>query len=213
MDCFKPLMEKFNAQYGKYPEYPVADAGYGSFDNYLFCEEHGMKKYMKFTMFKKETGDETYRDNPYRAVNFPINENGCPVCPGGKEFHYLESHPVKHNHYGRTEELWECEDCTNCSLKPECCKCTGNRVVRLNEELSSMHKEVIENLNSIHGALLRMNRSIQSEGAFGTIKWNRAYTRARRRGIQGLLLEIAMISCGFNLHKYHLKKLAASAAA
>jgi hypothetical protein len=213
MDCFKPLMEKFNAQFGKYPEYPVADAGYGSFDNYLFCEEHGMKKYMKFTMFKKETEDETYRDNPYRAVNFPINENGCPVCPGGKEFHYLESRPVKHNHHGRTEELWECEDCTNCSLKPECCKCTGNRVVRLNEELSSMHKEVIENLNSIHGALLRMNRSIQSEGAFGTIKWNRAYTRARRRGIQGLLLEISMISCGFNLHKYHLKKLAASAAA
>ena len=64
MDCFKPLMEKFNAQYGKYPEYPVADAGYGSFDNYLFCEEHGMKKYMKFTMFKKETEDETYRDDP-----------------------------------------------------------------------------------------------------------------------------------------------------
>ena len=83
----------------------------------------------------------------------------------------------------------------------------------MNEELSSIHKEVIENLNSIHGALLRMNRSIQSEGAFGTIKWNRAYTRARRRGIRGLLLEISMISCGFNLHKYHLKKLAASAAA
>ena len=71
----------------------------------------------------------------------------------------------------------------------------------------------IQPKNSIHGALLRMNRSIQSEGAFGTIKWNRAYTRARRRGIPGLLLEIAMISCGFNLHKYHLKKLAASAAA
>lgn len=53
MDCFKPLMEKFNRLYGTYPEYPVADAGFGSFDNYLFCEEHGMKKYMKFTMFKK----------------------------------------------------------------------------------------------------------------------------------------------------------------
>ena len=213
MDCFKPLMEKFNAQYGKYPEYPVADAGYGSFDNYLFCEEHGMKKYMKFTMFRKETEDEKYRDDPYRAANFPINENGCPVCPGGKEFHYLTSRPVKYNHYGRTEELWQCEDCSHCPLKEQCCKCAGNRVVRLNEELSSIHREVIENLNSIHGALLCMNRSIQSEGVFGTIKWNRAYTRARRRGIQGLLLEIAMISCGFNLHKYHLKKLTASLAA
>ena len=53
MDCFQPLMEKFKNTYGRYPEYPVGDAGYGSFNNYLYCEEHGMKKYMKFTMFKK----------------------------------------------------------------------------------------------------------------------------------------------------------------
>ena len=202
MDCFKPLMEKFNSQYGKYPEYPVADAGYGSFDNYLYCEEHGMKKFMKFTMYKKETDDKKYREDPYRAVNFPINENSCPVCPGGKEFHYLKSIPIKNNHYDRTEELWQCEDCTDCPLKQKCCKCQGNRVVRLNEELTVIHKEVLDNLNSIYGALLRMNRSIQAEGAFGTIKWNRAYTRARRRGSDRLLLVISMISCGFTLHKF-----------
>ena len=63
-------------------------------------------------------------------------------------------------------------------------------------------KEVLEYLNSIYGALLRMNRSIQAEGAFGTTKWNRAYTRAHRRGSDRLLLEISMISCGFNLHKF-----------
>lgn len=55
MDCFQPLMEKLNETYGKYPKYPIADAGYGSFNNYLYCEEHGMEKYMKFTMFRKET--------------------------------------------------------------------------------------------------------------------------------------------------------------
>ena len=31
-------------------------------------------------------------------------------------------------------------------------------------ELTQFHAEVLNNLNSIHGALLRMNRSIQSEG-------------------------------------------------
>ena len=44
MDCFVPLMEKFNEIYGKYPKYPIADAGYGSYNNYLYCEEHGMEK-------------------------------------------------------------------------------------------------------------------------------------------------------------------------
>lgn len=66
---------------------------------------------------------------------------------------------------------------------------------------------MLENLNSIHGALLRMNRSIRAEGAFGTVKWNRSYTRLRRRGLEGVILEIALVSSGFNLHKYHLKQL------
>ena len=213
MDCFQPLMEKFNEIYGKYPKYPVADAGYGSFNNYLYCEEHGMEKYMKFTMFKKETEDKKYRDDPYRAVNFSINENGNPICPNGKEFKYLYSRPVRGNKYGRTEELYQCEDCAACPHKEKCCKCEGNRIVRLNEELTGFHKEVLGNLNSVHGALLRMNRSIQAEGAFGAIKWNKAYQRIHRRGLKSVILEISMISCGFNLHKYHLKSLAQQLAA
>ena len=44
IDCFIPLMEKFHEMYGFYPKYPVADAGYGSYNNYLFCQEHGMEK-------------------------------------------------------------------------------------------------------------------------------------------------------------------------
>ena len=213
MDCFQPLIEKFNSTYHRYPLYPVADAGYGSFNNYLYCEEHGMQKYMKFTMFKKETEDKGYHNDPFRAVNFLINENGNPVCPNGKEFHYLYSRPVRGNKFGRTEEMYQCEDCSNCERKASCCKCEGNRVVRINEELTKFHQEVLNNLNSVHGALLRMNRSIQAEGAFGTIKWNRAYKRARRRGLKGVILEISMISCGFNLHKYHLKKQAKQLAA
>ena len=213
MDCFQPLMNRFNCIYGKYPEYPVADAGYGSFDNYLFCEEHKMRKYMKFTMFAKETKDESYRDDPFRAVNFPIDKNGNPVCPNGKEFHFLKNRKIKNNHYGRTEELWQCEDCTDCPYSGKCKNSKRDRIVRLNRELSGFHQEVLNNLNSVHGALLRMNRSIQAEGAYGSIKWNRAYTRARRRGLDGLKLEISMIACGFNLHKYHLKHSAEKLAA
>ena len=206
MDCFKPLVEKFNKTYGKYPTYPVADAGYGSLNNYIYCQEHGMEKYMKFTMFKKETEDEKYHNNPYRAVNFPINKSGNPVCPNGKEFHYLYNRAVRGNKYGRTEELYQCEDCSGCPHKEQCCKCEGNRIVRLNQELTNYHQEVLNNLNSTKGALLRMNRSIQAEGVFGTIKWNREYKRARRRGLKGVIFELSLISCGFNLHKYHLKK-------
>lgn len=207
MDCFQPLMEAFHARYGFYPQYPVADAGYGSFNNYLYCAEKGMEKFMKFPMYEKETKDEKYKNDPYRAVNFPIDEDGNLVCPNGKKFYFLYSSPVKGNKYGRTEEYYQCEDCTGCPYREQCCKGKGNRKIRLNEELTGIHNEVLENLNSVHGALLRMNRSIQAEGTFGTVKWNHSYTRLRRRGVEGVILELGLVSCGFNLHKYHLKQL------
>ena len=208
MDCFQLLMDKFYGQYGFYPEYPVGDAGYGSYNNYLFCEEHGMKKYMKFPTYRKQTSDKKYRDDPFRAVNFQMDGDGDLVCPNGKKFHFLRSVPVSGNRFGRTEELYQCEDCSGCSYKEKCSKAKDNRTIRLNKELTAFHEEVLNNLNCIHGALLCMNRSIQAEGAFGEIKWNRSYARAQRRGLDGLILETALISCGFNLRKFHLKNLA-----
>lgn len=86
MDCFIPLMNKFYTTYGFYPKYPVADAGYGSYNNYIFCEQHGMEKYMKFTMFKKETTDKKYHEDPFRAVNFPIGKAESCVVQTGKAF-------------------------------------------------------------------------------------------------------------------------------
>lgn len=49
-----------------------------------------------------------------------------------------------------------------CSFKDKCTKSNGNRKIKRNNELTSIHQEVINNLESIHGALLRMNRSIQA---------------------------------------------------
>ena len=207
MDCFIPLIEKFKDLYDHYPKYPVADAGYGSYNNYLYCEEHGMEKFMKFTMFNKETKDKKYQTNPYRITNFKRDEEGNLICPNGKKFLYKYDRRVRGNKYGRTEEIYECEDCTECPYKQDCCKrANGNRTARLNRELTAFHKEVIDNLESTHGALLCTNRSIQSEGTFGIIKWDRSYKRLFRRGKKSVILELTLISCGFNLYKYHNKK-------
>ena len=89
MDCFITLMNKFHDIYGFYPKYPVADAGYGSYNNYIFCEQKGLEKNMKFPMFKKETTDRKYHEDPFRAVNFKIGGDGMMRCPNGKEF-YLQ---------------------------------------------------------------------------------------------------------------------------
>ena len=179
MDCFIPLMNKFRDIYGFYPKYPVADAGYGSYNNYIFCEQNGMEKYMKFTMFKKETTDRKYHEDPFRAVNFPSGADGVMRCP------YAE----------------------------RCKKGDQDRTVRINHELTAMHQEVIDNLESIHGALLRMNRSIQAEGTFGIMKNDRWYKRIVRRGINSVRLEVFLVSIGHNLYKYHNKQMRSKTAA
>lgn len=59
-----------------------------------------------------------------------------------------------------------------------------------------MHREVLENLESIQGALLRVNRSIQAEGAFGVMKQDRRYRRIVRRGINSVRVEILLVCIG-----------------
>ncbi len=83
----------------------------------------------------------------------------------------------------------------------------GNRTICLNEELTSIHQEVLNNLESIHGALLRMNRSIQAEGIFGVMKYDRWHKRLVRRGQIKVELDIYLVSIGFNLHKFYTKQI------
>lgn len=207
MDCFIPLMEQFKKTYGFYPKYPIADAGYGSYNNYIYCEQHGMEKYMKFPMFKKETEDKKYHENPFRAVNFKVDQEGTLRCPNGKAFHLAYRQNVRGNQYGRQEEVYICEDCSGCPYAEQCKKTDKTRTIRMNQELTAMHKEVIENLESIQGALLRMNRSIQAEGTFGIMKNDRWYKRIVRKGIRSVRLEIFLVSIGQNLYKFHNKKM------
>ena len=205
-DCFIPLLERFHDIYGKYPRYPTGDAGYGSFNNFLYCAKHGMEKFMKFPMYDKTVKDQKYREDPFKSQNFKITETGDMLCPNGKKFIFKERKPIKGNKFGRKEEIYECEDCSGCPMKAQCTKAEGNRTIHVNNELTAIHKEVLENLNCIHGALLRMNRSIQAEGAFGIMKWDRSYKRVYRRGITRVFLEFKLVALGFDLYKYHNKK-------
>ena len=89
----------------------------------------------------------------------------------------------------------------------QCKKTDKNRTIHLNQELTSMHKKVVDNLESINGALLCRNRSIQSEGTFGIMKSNRWYKRIVRKGMKQVRWEIFLVSIGHNLYKYHNKTL------
>ena len=97
----------------------------------------GWKNSMKFPMYKKETTDEKYHDDPFRAVNFETDSEGDLICPNGRKFHFAYRKAVKGNQYGRQEEYYTCEDCSECPYAERCKKTEKNRTVRINAELSS----------------------------------------------------------------------------
>lgn len=51
-----------------------------------------------------------------------------------------------------------------------------------------------------------MNRSIQAEGTFGILKYDRWYKRIVRRGLDSVRLELLMVSIGHNLYKFYNKQ-------
>ena len=144
---------------------------------------------------------------------YSFTSAGSLICPNGRKFRFAYRKPIKGNLYGRQEEVYECEDCSGCPYAERCKKTDRNRTIRLNLELTSMHREVLENLESVHGALLRMNRSIQAEGTFGILKQDRSYKRIVRRGLDFVKLELYLVSIGHNLYKFHNKSLRSRAAA
>ena len=67
----------------------------------------------------------------------------------------------------------------------------------MNQELTAIHQEVLQNLESIHGALLRMNQ-YSIGGNFGVLKWIKRIKRLwAEEGRENAILELTLISCGF----------------
>ena len=105
-----------------------------------------MEKFMKFSMFEKETKNEKYKNNPYRAVNFKRDENGNIICHNDKKFKFKETRHIRGNHYGRTEEIYECEDCSNCCYKQECCPKGTFGIIKCDKSYKRLRRKGLENV-------------------------------------------------------------------
>ena len=85
-----------------------------------------LKKY--FVEKERETGRPRYdREKLLKIVLFAFMEYGyCSLRFIEKlcetDIRFLRSAPVKGNQFGRTEEYYQCEDCTSCLHREKCHK-------------------------------------------------------------------------------------------
>ncbi len=191
-----------NVERGKkyIPQNNVADAAYGSEENYTLLEKHTVGNYLKYNSFYQDT--KGGNKNPFHKDHFKYNqEKNCYVCPQGSELHFVEEEKKKTSTgFITTLKIYQATNCQNCEFKDKCTK-GSNRTIQRSENLEKYKKEAFNNLTSEKGKELRIQRNIDVEPVFGDIKENAGYRRFRLRTKEKVEAEIAYLSISHNMRK------------
>ena len=201
-----PFVDKLEAGIGATYKDVTLDAGYESEENYTYFENKQQTCYIKPQNYersktRKFKNDMNLRENmPYDA------EEDEYTCQNGKKIRALYT-GIKKSKSGFEREVtfYECEDCTNCPHKKNCTRAKGNRKMQLSKTFLRQRDESLVKITSPMGVLLRMNRSIQAEGAFGVIKQDYGFRQFLLRGNKKVRTEILIVAIGYNINKLHNK--------
>ena len=202
---WEQFMERHASYYGEYPKKPVADAGYGGYDNYLFNISHGIDLVQKYNMYGKEN-DKKFQKKKFNSYNWKKNEDGFKVCPNGRVFDQYERDSITYSRKNNPmiSQLYsEKNHCEGCPFKEQCTK-SEYKTIGKNVVQEELQASVNKNLGTEEGRRLKRQRSIQVEGAFGVIKQDFKFTRFTRRGMKNVKMEFLLVCLGYNLRKYYI---------
>ncbi len=206
--CLIPHLEQVRKSTGgRLPKKIVADAAYGSEENYAYLEQHQAENFLKYNTFYQDTHHyrkpELLRAHQFRAEHFSYeSETDTFVCPANKRLHFqYTSHYTTDNGYASERRSYECFDCAACPLRSHCTKAKSNRKIRISFRLLEHRRQARVNLTSDEGQRLRAARSTEVETVFGHIKHNMAFRRFHLRGLEKVKTEWGLVSIAHNLRK------------
>ena len=184
------------------PEVLVADAGYGSQENYEYLENNQIEAYVKFNNFHKEQ-TRKWKENPHRIENLYYNkELDCYYCPMGQTMEFIGNTKNKTKlGYIQDHKRYQAKNCNGCPMRGSCHKAKGNRIIEVNPQLVRYKQMVREKLHSEQGLQYRSQRPADVEAVFGNIKYNHNFKRFMLRGLEKVEIEAGLISLAQNLRK------------
>lgn len=207
--CAIPHCEHVKERIGHLPANLVADAGYGSEENYAYLEAEGVDAYVKHSEFFRECRNRKWREDEMRVANWEYDEESDEyTCPEGKTLVFLkESSRVSELGYESAVRVYECESCSGCPRKAECSKSASPdapKRIQVNPALNAFRRRASEMLHTEIGSALRKRRSVDVETVFGDIKRNLGFTRFTLRGLEKVTLEWRLVATGHNIRKLFL---------
>jgi len=199
---FIPHIEQFKKLYNIQSKTMVADSGYGSEQNYQYCQDNEIESFIKYNYFHKEQ-KRAYKNNPFLPSNLYYNEQeDFIVCPMGQRMKKTRTTRKKTSlGYNYSTTIYEAQNCNGCPLRTQCFKGKGNRKIELNHNLNRLRKKARENLLSEQGIYHRGKRPIEPEAVFGQIKYNNKFNRFTLRGLNKIEVEFGLVAISHNLRK------------
>ena len=200
-------LEEHKRLYGAYPKESIADAGYGSEENYQFAEDRGITPFVKYNYFHKEQ-KASRRDNPFVSENLHYDpDKECFYCPMGQRMERIgEQRRKTSTGYVQNITLYRAARCAGCTLQGACHKAAGDRVIEVNHNLKR-HKALVHDLlTSPEGLLHRSHRPAEVEQAFANLKSNKAFRRFLCRGLEKVSAEFGWLAIAHNISKMAMQR-------
>jgi len=199
-------LEGFEQAYNTQSKEVIADAGYGSEQNYELMEAKGIEAYVKYNYFHKEQ-KRTQKHNPFLVQNLYYNEQeDFYVCPMGQR---LERQGAgkrsSSNGYEAQVSYYEARSCEGCPLKGMCHKAKGQRRLEVNHRLNEFRAKARALLESDRGKYHRSKRPVEVEAVFGQMKSNNRFSRFSLRSLQKVDIEFGLMALAHNLRKLAAK--------
>lgn len=200
-----PFLDSFLEQHKELPEYIVADAGYGSEENYMYVTDSLNKTpLITYGSYRKECKKKT-KNNRFNVENWRyLEEEDEYICPANR--------PVTFKGYSQRKDKWgfvrdfkkyECEDCRACPVRSQCTKAKSdrNRQIQVNNTWRYFKAECKKKLLEEKTRSIYKRRKIEVEPVFGHLKAQLAFHRFHLRGKQGTKIDIGLALMALNLKK------------
>lgn len=189
--------------YNQTPDSVVADAGYGSEENYQALEQKSITAYVKHHQFDRRQSKTIQNKQPFTADKLHYNgDRDCYYCPMGQAMERCGTRNRKTTTgFIQTLAIYKAKNCQGCPLRGVCHKGQGNRTVEVNHNLNVLKTQADHRLQSEEGIRHRKKRCWDVEAVFGNIKSNHQFRRFMLRGKKKVSIEIGLLALAHNLRK------------
>jgi len=194
-------IDQYEALYKELPKAVVADAGYGSDENYGVLQQKGIEAYIKYNTFDQEQRKGT-RAFSNDSLYYNEAENYL-VCPMGQRMQHIgEGQRTTSSGFVQLVSRYRARNCEGCPMRGVCHQAAGERSVEINHSLRKHKHAAKERLNTEQGIKYRKRRAADVEPVFANLKHNHGFRRFLLKGMSKTEVEIGLLSIAHNLRKW-----------